>query len=212
VTAVRVTDGVGTTATASTPLKISNPAGAASLLGISVNSGAQYTRTPDVTLLVKAPTTASSILVSNDGGFLAPATFPIASSIKWKLDSSGPERLPKTIYVRFFTGPFASETFQDDIILDETPPKVDQASVAPVAAAAPATASAAKAKLKKWKLKVKATDSNSGVAKIQATSNKRKPGKLLTYKRKLTVKSAKRPRWIRARDRAGNYSRWRKAR
>ena len=40
------------------------------LLGISVNSGAQYTNDPHVKLLVKAPALASSILVSNDGGFL----------------------------------------------------------------------------------------------------------------------------------------------
>jgi hypothetical protein len=47
---------------------------------------------------------------------------------------------------------------------------------------------------------------------VQLTSNKKKPGKLLKYKKKLTVKSAKRPKWVRARDKAGNYSRWRKAR
>ncbi|MEA2661903.1 MAG: hypothetical protein QOH08_1475 [Chloroflexota bacterium] len=208
VTAVRVTDGVGTTATASTPLKISNPAGAASLLGISVNSGAQYTRTPDVTLLVKAPTTASSILVSNDGGFLAPATFPIASSIKWKLDSSGPERLPKTVYARFMLGPIISETYTDDIILDEVPPVVQQASLAPTRA--PKGASAAV--LKQFVVKVKARDSNSGVAGVQVTANKKKPGKVLKYKTKLTVKLAKKPKFLRARDRAGNFSGWKRIR
>ena len=98
-------------------------------------------------------------------------------------------------------------TFTDDIILDETPPKVNAASVAGASAAA-----AHVAKLRKWTLKVKATDSNSGVDKVQATSNKRKPGKLLAYKKKLTVKSATKPKWVRARDRAGNFSKWRKAR
>ena len=44
------------------------------------------------------------------------------------------------------------------------------------------------------------------------TANKRKPGKLLAYKRKLTVRSAKRPKWVRARDKAGNFSRWKRAR
>jgi hypothetical protein len=29
------------------------------------------------------------------------------------------------------------------------------------------------------------------------------------YARKLTVKSSSRPKYLRARDRAGNYSRWR---
>ena len=109
--------------------------------------------------------------------------------------------------------PEVFEVREDDFlyILDETPPKVQQAVVAPVTTAAGARA-ARSARLRVWKVKVKATDSNSGVGRVQVTSNKRKPGRLLRYKRKLKVKSAKRPKWIRARDRAGNYSKWRKAR
>jgi hypothetical protein len=38
------------------------------------------------------------------------------------------------------------------------------------------------------------------------------PGKALKYKKKFTVKAAKRPKWVRARDRAGNWSKWKKAR
>jgi hypothetical protein len=201
---LRVTDGTGKQSTAAQPLKITTPQGAQSLLGISINSGAQYTNDPNVTLLVKAPTTATSIVVSNDGGFLAPATFPIATSVKWKLDSSGPERLPKTVYTRFLLGPIISETYADDIILDEIPPKVQSASVTAPAAAARI------ARLRSYTVKVKATDSNSGVAKVQVTANKRKPGKLIAYKTKLKLKLASKPKFLRAQDRAGNFSAWKK--
>ena len=44
---------------------------------------------------------------------------------------------------------------------------------------------------------------------MQVTTSKRKPGKLLAYKRTLKVKPAK-SLFVRVRDRAGNFSRWRK--
>ncbi len=209
---LRVTTASGATGIATQDLHVSAATGATQF-GVTINNGAQYTRTPNVTVNAVFPAGTSSLLFSNDGGFLQPLNFPAEKSTKWKLDSSGPERLPKIVYVRFLNSGIVSETHTDDIILDETPPKVDQAAVAPAAAtSSAATASAAKVKLRRWKVKVKAHDSNSGVSKIEVTSNKKRPGRALKYKRKLTVKSAKRPRFIRARDRAGNWSRWKKAR
>jgi hypothetical protein len=204
---LRVTDGTGKQSTATQTLRITSPSGAQNLLGVSINAGAQYTRDPNVTLTVKPPSSASAFLVSNDGGFFAPATFPVASTIKWKLDSSGPERLPKTVYLRFMLGPIVSDNYTDDIILDEIPPVVQSASLA--TGASTSVASAARAKT--YMVKVKAKDSNSGVGKLQVTANKKRPGKLLTYKTKLKVRGVK-PKFVRARDRAGNYSRWRKLR
>jgi hypothetical protein len=209
--AVRLTDAGGRTGTATGDLTVTARPTTLAPFGVSINKGAQYTNDPDVKITANFPLTTSSILVSNDGGFGAAKTFGPLATIPWKLDSSGPERLPKTVYVRFLPSAIAGLTFQDDIILDETPPKMQAASVAPASAAAATATAARKPKLRKWKVRVKASDSNSGVAGIQATSNKRKPGKLVKYKRKLTVKSAKRPKYVRAKDRAGNYSRWRKA-
>jgi hypothetical protein len=207
---MRITDAAGAQGTTTGALRVSTEPGVTQF-GVTINKGAQYTKSPDVTVSAVFPATTTAMLFSNDGGFLAPARFGPAASVKWKLDSSGPERLPKTIYVRFLAGAIVGETFQDDIILDEIPPVVQQAVVAPAAAASSARV-AASSRLRRWRLRVRARDSNSGVARIQATANKRKPGKLHRYKRRLTVRSAKRPRWIRARDRAGNYSRWRRAR
>ena len=129
-----------------------------------------------------------------------------AGSVNWKLDSSGPERLPKTVYLRFMLGPIVSENYTDDIILDEIPPVVQSAALAGGGARGAAHA----AKVKRYTVKVKATDSNSGVGKVQVTANKRKPGKLLAYRTKLKLKA--KPKFIRAQDRAGNFSGWKKLR
>jgi PKD domain/NHL repeat len=202
-----VTDGVGKQATAQQLLKVNTATGAQNLVGVSINNGAQFTRDPNVTLTVKAPAAASGLIVSNDGGFFAPSMFPTSSTVKWKLDSSGPERLPKTVYLRFQLGPIISDNFTDDIILDEIPPVVQQAALA-TAGSKGATA----AKAKTYVVKVKARDSNSGVGRVQVTANKKKPGKLLAYKTKMKVKSAGRPKFVRAQDRAGNFSGWKKLR
>jgi PKD domain/Beta-propeller repeat len=206
---VRVTDNAGLTSTASTELRITQSGTGGTQFGVTINKGAQFTRTPSVTVNVKFPPNTSSFLFSNDGGFLAPAVFVPDSEVPWKLDSSGPERLPKTIYVRFLLGAITSQTYQDDIILDEVPPVVQQATIQPPVAASGAARAAG---LKPWRIKVKARDSNSGVARLQVTNNKRKPGKPLAYKKRFTIRAAKRPKFLRARDRAGNYSKWRKLR
>lgn len=207
---LRITNAGGASATRTVELTVSTFTGP-SQFGVTINKGAQYTRTPKVVVTANFPATTTSLLLSNDGGFLKPQTFAPAQTINWVLDSSGPERLPKIVYVRFLNGQLVSETHIDDIILDETPPKVDSASVSPAAGAASAGA-ASIARVKRWKIRVKASDSNSGVSKLQVTRNKRKPGKALRYRKRLKVKSAKRPRFIRARDRAGNWSRWKKLR
>jgi hypothetical protein len=50
----------------------------------------------------------------------------------------------------------------------------------------------------------------SGDGGVQVTRNKRKPGRVLRYKPKLEVASAP-TLFVRVRDRAGNFSGWRKA-
>jgi hypothetical protein len=205
---LRVTGDVGGTGASTQSLKVNDAGTGAAQIGVSINEGAQYTNKPSVKLKIVAPVGVTALLISNDGGFAGALPQAVTTEVDWKLDSSGPERLPKTVYLRFLTGPFASPNYTDDIILDERPPVVNSASIAGAAAAAGAVA----AKAKTWKLKVKATDTNSGVGFVQATSNKRKPGKLLKYTRTLKAKAAKRPKFLRARDRAGNYSKWRRLR
>ena len=205
---LRVTDAIGFVGTSSQNLVVSAPV-IPQQVGVSINKGAQYTNDPNVTLTVVAPPNTTGLLIANDGGFVGSLPQAVAKEVAWKLDSSGPERLPKTVYVRFLINTFSSSNYTDDIILDERPPVVDSASVV---GAPPTTSAAAAAKLNTYKVKVKAHDSNSGVGGVQITTNKRKPGKLLKYAKKVTVKLAARPKFIRAKDRAGNLSPWKKLR
>ena len=199
---VQVTDSGGNTAVAGAKLTVTAQPPRNKPLGVSINDGAQYTNDPDVTIFAVWPSFASDAFVSNDGGFKNGKTFPVAEQIAWTLDSSGPERLPKTIYVRFQSGSQTSETYQDDIILDQTPPKLLSASLTSGGKAASAAAA------KKVTLKLKATDNVSGVSGVQATASKRKPGKVLRYRKSLKVKPAKKL-YVRVRDKAGNFSAWR---
>ena len=202
---VRVTNAHGLTSTATTTVdvRLASPPGAT---GVSINGGAQYTNDPDVRVTVRWPALASHLAVSNDGGFSPNKVLAVAPEIAWRLDSSGPERLPKTIYVRFAGGRSGAETYQDDIILDQTPPRVLSATVA-----APAAASAAAAR--KLRLRLRARDNVSGVARMQITQNRRKPGKVLRYRSRATLRGKPgRAVYVRVKDRAGNWSRWRRAR
>jgi hypothetical protein len=126
--------------------------------------------------------------------------------MSWTLDSTGPERLPKTIYVRFGD---ATQTFTDDIILDETAPTVLAAAFGPKAGSSH-RASAAAARARTYTIRVRARDNVSGVAGLQATANRSRPSKLQPYRTTARVKASSSRLWIRVRDRAGNFSRWRK--
>jgi hypothetical protein len=203
---LRITDAAGQISATTQDLRVSSTAAAGTQIGVSINKGAQYTNKPDVTLTIVAAPSATSLLVSNDGGFAAGLPSPVMKELSWKLDSSGPERLPKTVYLRFLTATFASPNYTDDIILDERPPVVNSASVVGGAG------TASIARLKTYTVKVKAKDSNSGVGFVQVTANKKNPGKLIKYKTKVKAKLASRPKFLRAQDRAGNFSAWKKLR
>lgn len=201
---VRVTDRAGLTAIARIDAQIKSPAGPRGSLGISLDDGAVYTNTPKVTIHAAWPMLARQMIVSNDGGFKRAAAFPLRAQTPWTLASSGPERLPKTVRVRFVGGLFVSETYSDEIILDERDPTIARARLVVKRGAVPV-------------LRLKAKDRGSGVARVQVTNNRLRPGaKFRRYR--ATVRLTKlrgerplrlgRPVYVRVRDRAGNLSRW----
>jgi hypothetical protein len=100
-------------------------------VGVSINAGQAYTNSPVVSLTLRPPQGATEARISNDG-LVNQTTVPVNGEqiVSWTLDSSGPERLPKTVYVHF-TGPGLDGSAQhtDDIILDETPPTVSTVRV-----------------------------------------------------------------------------------
>ena len=96
----------------------SPPAGS---VGVSINNGARYTNSSNVSLNLVWPFGAGSVTVSNDGGFL-PSTsqvFKLQSPIDWTLSPRAVVPLPAIVYVRFDNDGF---TYFDDIIVDSTNP------------------------------------------------------------------------------------------
>jgi len=126
----------------------------------------------------------------------------VDASIAWTLDSSGPERLPKTIYVRFQGGESGPETYQDDIILDQTPPTIEG-----VRAAVRGSGDA-----RGYRLSIRASDELSGVAQMQITNDTSEPGDLVPFEPKTQVRTRSRKLLVRVQDLAGNFSPWRKVR
>ena len=157
---VRVSDRAGLSATARTSQRVTT-VGAAGALGVSINGGARFTRSPKVTITSTWPLFATEMLVSNDGGFGMPAVLPLRKQTPWLLESSGAERSSRLVYVRFRRGLTTSETYIDDIILDESRPSVTLARVtAAQRVAAPL-------------LTLRARDRGlSGVASVQVTNNR----------------------------------------
>lgn len=180
-------------------------------VGISINDADDYTASPAVTLSVSWPNGAETMLVSNDGGFRQQKSFALSDSIPWTLVSSGDERLPKTVYLKFvMSDGTRSSTYSDDIILDTTAPVVTQATA--VAVTSTSGVSIAAVKKNAVKLTVTSSDSNSGIDHLEVKSasgaksvsvSVLKVGKVKTS---VVLKTSKKSFLVRAIDRAGNPS------
>jgi hypothetical protein len=173
-------------------------------IGVSIDSGARYTNSARVMVRLVWPRGAKSALLSNDGGFGGAHSMALAPSVPWTLDSSGPERLPKTVYVRFEGAP---PNYTDDVILDQTAPAIDSVSLT---ASQPAKASVAAAKRRRYVMRLKAHDKTSGVDMVQVATVKSRPARAVKYSSRVAIST--RPRYVRVRDRAGNLSKWRNVR
>jgi hypothetical protein len=205
---VRVTNAIGLVGEARTELtvRLRPPAGR---LGVSINDGAQFTNDPQVTVSAVWPPFSESIVLSNDGGFADPGVFPVAEDTPWVLDSSGSERLPRTIYARFGDAPLDPyrETYQDDIILDQTDPAITSAK-----AKLKRDGRHAASKQRTYRVRIKAKDKTSGVARMQVTEKKRKPGQLRAFRAKSKFTTGAKRFYVRVQDRAENFSRWKRVR
>jgi hypothetical protein len=179
-------------------------------IGLQINAGAQFTNNPNVTVsAVPRLGLVSAVALSNDGGFLKGSVFPVATSgqYSWTIDSSGTERLPKTVYARFLgAGMDQGETFTDDIILDQTSPVVVTATVATATPARVAAAAAGRSQV----LRLVARDQTSGVSAVQVAADVNRPGAWHSYASRISTRMRGTRLYVRVRDRAGNLSSWRK--
>ena len=91
--------------------------------GVSINDGALYCNSVEVTLTLFAPGNTTEMMISNDGGFPGAEWVPFTSPISWTITSYGPYAIPRIVYVLYkdnqggVHGPYT-----DDIILDVTAP------------------------------------------------------------------------------------------
>ena len=180
-------------------------------IGVSINNGDEFTNSPNVKVRMVWPLGAMSARIANDGGFAGAESFDVARDLPWTIRSSGSERLPRTIYVRFgateqMPGGVAidpTKTFQDDIILDQTDPSVISAAIT-----GSSTVRTAATK-RSYRVRLKASDRTSGVALAQLAITKTRRLSAVRFRTGLSATSTSRPRWVRVRDHAGNWSHWR---
>jgi len=185
-------------------------------LGVSIEDGAVFTDSANVNVYLSWPRGATAVILSNDGGFKTSSRFPLSTMVVWKLQSSGSERLPKVIYARYvLSNGSRSETYQDDIILDETDPVLGVVTATRVSGATVNALSmfGSKKPTKKpsVRMNVSASDANSGLDRIEIKGG----GKTLkftvspTTKRSVvTVTTSRTSLQVRSVDRAGNFSNW----
>jgi hypothetical protein len=91
-------------------------------IGISINNGARYTNSSNVTLNLVWPDGTTKIYVSNDGGF-APGTvseYDLQYTIPWVLPPQAVVPLPSIVYARFDNDP--NTYYFDDIVVDSVAP------------------------------------------------------------------------------------------
>jgi hypothetical protein len=176
-------------------------------VGVTVNDAGAFSGSRTVTLTITPLTGATGVVIANDGGFGTASELPLAPDrhYSWTLDTSGAERLPKTVYVRFTGGGVNdTQTFTDDIVLDLRPPSIVSASQAAGGARAAA--------VKRVSVRIRAKDGLSGVGSLQFAA---KPGNVrrasTRYRKTVSVPAAE-AKYVRAIDRAGNAGRWKKVR
>jgi len=91
--------------------------------GVSINEGALFTNQITVTLSLGAPAYTAQMMVSNDGGFGGATWESYATQREWQITQYGAYVIPRTVYVKYKnTWDTISSVYQDDIILDVTPP------------------------------------------------------------------------------------------
>ena len=96
-------------------------------VGVTINNGANYTTSKSVGLNIVWPDYASTVRISNDGGFKTDLTrtYDVDTPINWELDDTVSGIYTKIVYIRF-DGPGidTTRTYSDDIIFDNRPPAV----------------------------------------------------------------------------------------
>jgi hypothetical protein len=90
---------------------------------LSVNNGALFTNNISVYLSNGAKPFTSQMSISNDGGFAGAIWEPYSAHKEWQITQYGNYVIPRVVYIKYKDNDGnISSVYQDDIILDVTPP------------------------------------------------------------------------------------------
>jgi PKD repeat protein len=223
---LHVRDAAGLSAATSETVNVvlAPPAG---YVGVSINNGDFATDSRAVTLDLVWPVGATSVLISNDGGFnSAGATkeSPLAPAVAWTLNQPTNEGLSRTVYVRFLGASQDLVTFTDDIVLDTTAPSISSAAILSdggqqrSALARASHARKAPAPLA-YTVSLHAADSQSGISSVAFSSRAGGTAVNVTLRslrvrgftilsKAVVVRASFFPRFVRVRNAAGKWSPW----
>ena len=91
--------------------------------GFTINAGAMFTNQTSVTLTIGAKPGTAHMEISNDGGFGGAVWEPYNSHKAWTITQSGSYFIPRVVYTRYKdVNGVVSSNYQDDVMLDVTPP------------------------------------------------------------------------------------------
>ena len=193
--AVQVTAAGGQQATASAPIDVRKTP-PSDEPGVTINDGDRFTREAEVTLSMSWPDGATGMRIATDGSFKGATTVPVAPTATITLKADDNALLPHVVYVRFQgAGIDARETYTDDIILDTTPPVIQQVAATPISA-------------KAVRVTTRVRDAVSGPKRLQVARSVSVQGTTVAYAPtvRAAVKGSKVA--VRVADAAGNWSRW----
>jgi len=168
--------------------------------GVTINDGVLFTNQTAVTLTISARPGTTQMQVSNDGGFAGAQWEPYTSRKAWAITQYGSYVIPRVVYVRYkdLDGNVSSN-YQDDIILDVTPPTGSVQII---------SATGLQAKASTVTLKLSASDDVSGVGHMLISNQPDFAGaswEAYVTRRAWTLGSDTAV-YVRFRDNAGNVS------
>ena len=171
--------------------------GPESVPAVSIEEGALYTNSPDVTVTVYCGAGGSVRLSNVAGDFTGSRAMRVSGSetkLRWRLDTGGAARDVKRVHLRFTSPRPGGGDIFDDVILDQRPPEL------------------LAARLEDSRLRLRARDNRSGVRRLQVTTSKKRPGALRRFSSAPKVSGRPARVYVRVFDGAGNRSKWRVAR
>jgi len=182
---VRATDAGGLRDTAAVTFTVI-PGPPPGRVGVVIAGGARYVRSLDVAVDLVWPAYARGAVLSNDGTLRPGRTLALAPRVRWRLPSGLDG--PRTLYARFPRPGGPDRVYRDDVVVDRAAPELERVPLGD-----------------DWG--IQAFDATSGVVELQ-TAGDGAPGPWLAFGSRRASLALGRAQRVRARDRAGNVSRW----